>query len=543
MSYKQILIKSIKYIILSLISILNLGAQEKEDFLYNLSKQWPMASGPNGNWTLKTENTIPTAWSVSNNQNVLWKTKLPEGGQSGIAVWGNKLFLTINKPLPEGTLIENTEGSDIIGYCLNTNTGKVEWTLDIPSPKKMPYSGLFSDNSTPTPITNGKHVWFINAGGLIVCSDMDGNTIWKRPFESRMRHAAKQCEPIMIDNQLLYVMMRDSGDTLRKPMKALQSGNKTDPELWPWTFIRAFDADTGTPLWVESTGTSVHNTPQIGYIDNKPAIFHLRGGGHTPPETPYGFNMSWASGKKAGESIWSYKTKNIFAYTVTYFDENFAYGIDDGCLLKFNSKTGVLLNRFQLFDQVEIHKWNTSKNKYETYHNVSFDLIIDKYRKIPTNETTILIGKYFLFMTHEGHCIGRVDTETGKVVYIQVPIQIARNSKNKDDILWNTHIPSDGINSRGVKTGMDKRAQRDGWGHVTSGNPIAINNYVFFSTMIGMTYVIDSQQETFDDSALISINDLGPAGSTWSLSTLSYSQEKIFHRGLKQVVCIKKITD
>jgi hypothetical protein len=102
---------------------------------------------------------------------------LPEGGQSGIAIWGNRLFLTINKPLPRGTPLEKVEGSDIIGYCLNANTGEVLWKRNIPSPKIMPYSGLFSDNSSATPITDGQHVWFINHGGMMVCFDRKGNTI------------------------------------------------------------------------------------------------------------------------------------------------------------------------------------------------------------------------------------------------------------------------------------------------------------------------------------------------------------------------------
>ena len=78
----------------------------------------------------------------------------------------------------------------------------------------------------------------------------------------------------------------------------------------------------------------------------------------------------------------------------------------------------------------------------------------------------------------------------------------------------------------------------DGWGHFTSGNPIAVNQYIFFSTMIGTTYVVDSLEPNFDESALVLINDSGPAGETWSLSTPSYSNGKMFHRGLKQIVCI-----
>ncbi len=60
--------------------------------------------------------------------------------------------------------------------------------------------------------------------------------------------------------------------------------------------------------------------------------------------------------------------------------------------------------------------------------------------------------------------------------------------------------------------------------------------------MIGMTYVIDSQREVFDENALVSVSDLGPAGETWSLSSPSFSKGKLYHRGLKQIVCIGDAT-
>ena len=500
----------------------------------NADDQWPMASGPSGTWTTTTDQRIPTEWSVSTGSNVLWKTVLPEGGQSGIAVWEDQLFLTINKPLPIGTPLENAEGSDIVAYCLDANTGKVLWTRDIPSPKTMPYSGLFSDNSSATPITDGNHVWFINHGGTMICFDMDGNEVWTRSFESRSRHNAKQCEPILVDNQLLFVLMRDPNDPLRRPMRAEAGNRNSSAEFWPWTFIRSFDAASGKPLWTEPTGTSVHNTPRLGYINNQAHVFHARGGGHAPPETPYGFSMS----KVSGENLWNFESRKTAAYTVSHFDENYAYGFDSGNLVKLDSETGKLIDTFPLFEKADIRLWNSSKKKYDTHRNAAFSIVTDKFKPEPTNQTQILVGKYLLFLTHEGHCIGRVDTKTGKTEFLQVPIQVLRKSGKSEITLWDNHIPSKGTNSRGMRTANDKRSERDGWGHVTAGSPIAVNQYVFFSTMIGMTYVIDSQARKFDASALVSINDLGPAGETWSLSSLSYSQGKIFHRGLRHVACI-----
>lgn len=502
--------------------------------IQNADDQWPMAAGPYGTWITKTEMPIPREWSVSKNKNILWKTTLPEGGQSGIAVWKDRLFLTINTPLPIGTSLKNAEGSDIIAYCLNARNGEVLWTRQVVSSKTMPYSGLFSDNTSATPITDGKHVWFINHGGLIACFDMDGNEVWKRPFESRTRHNAKQAEPILTDNQLLFVMMREPDDPLRRPMLAIPGQRNTPPEHWPKTHIRSIDALSGEPLWTEPTGTSVHNTPRIGYLDGEAYIFHARGGGHQPPEMPYGYTLS----KLGGKDLWNYEVKNAVAYTVSHFDENHAYGWDSGKLLKFDAKTGKIIKRIPVFEKADIRLWNSEKGEYQLHSNAPFTTAVKTYRDYPTNQTPILVGKYYLFLSHSGYCIGRVDTETGKTEFLQVPIQVVRKPGSPDKTLWNSHIPSLGRNSRGMRTANDKRSERDGWGHVTAGSPIAVNQYVFFSTMIGMTYVVDYSAQVFNESALIAINDLGPAGDTWSLSTVSYANGKIYHRGLKHVVCI-----
>ena len=60
---------------------------------------WPMSGGPNGTWKIETKAKVQTNWSVRSNTNIKWKKTLPEGGQSGIVVWGDDVFFTINPPL------------------------------------------------------------------------------------------------------------------------------------------------------------------------------------------------------------------------------------------------------------------------------------------------------------------------------------------------------------------------------------------------------------------------------------------------------------
>jgi hypothetical protein len=55
--------------------------------------------------------------------------------------------------------------------------------------------------------------------------------------------------------------------------------------------------------------------------------------------------------------------------------------------------------------------------------------------------------------------------------------------------------------------------------------------------MLGMVYVLKWNAETLDENALVSISDLGAAGETWSLSSLSFSNSKLYARTLKELIC------
>ena len=69
-------------------------------------------------------------------------------------------------------------------------------------------------------------------------------------------------------------------------------------------------------------------------------------------------------------------------------------------------------------------------------------------------------------------------------------------------------------------------------------NPICVNGKLFFTTMSGIVYCIETQREEFDEQSLISVNDLGPKGDTWTLNTPSFASGKLFHRTSKHLICI-----
>ncbi|MFN7138294.1 MAG: PQQ-binding-like beta-propeller repeat protein [Limisphaerales bacterium] len=153
-------------------------------FLANtaLAANWPEWRGPTG-YGLTTETNLPTKWSDS--ENVRWKVKLPDRGNSTPVVWGNKIF--ISQP------IESENRRTIM--CFDRATGKKLWE-----------SGTVHENETshrtnpmcsPSPATDGERViaWFGSAG--VFCYDMDGKQLWQRDLGKQHHEWGYAASPVI----------------------------------------------------------------------------------------------------------------------------------------------------------------------------------------------------------------------------------------------------------------------------------------------------------------------------------------------------------
>eukprot|EP01031_Cornospumella_fuschlensis_P011932 gene11932-14592_t len=56
-----------------------------------LAANWPMWRGANGDGTC-AESSLPLKWSTT--ENVVWKTPLPDRGNSTPVVWGDQVLVT-----------------------------------------------------------------------------------------------------------------------------------------------------------------------------------------------------------------------------------------------------------------------------------------------------------------------------------------------------------------------------------------------------------------------------------------------------------------
>ena len=483
---------------------------------------WPQAAGPNHNFNV--DGDAPESFSVSENQHVVWRTPLPSTGQGTAIVSNGRVFVTSHESIDKNTEV----GKDMLGMCFDAKSGKELWRRTIPGTRVTDLSSLFSDNTAASPVADGQRVCFVNVGGGIKCFDYDGNEIWSYQWVPFGRHHARLHEPILYDGNVITVQYPGTDlqpeHTTKSGAKPLGRGREY------WTHLQAFDIKTGDRKWIAKAGTSIHQTSLFGLrSDGGGAILTGRGGGHQPPEEPYGLSLVNAG---TGESYWDTAISKFPSAQNGCWDKEHCYGFVGKDLITLDATSGKVLRRTSLVENVAV-----SKHTDDGWVRVEqTDLTFKKF--LITKNSNAIAGRYLYFRSGTKFMIGRVHLDTGKVEYLQVPVQVVRHPGKPERTLWSDALVNDMKNSAGFVASQDKRNAGTGWGHVSAASPIVVGDKMYLPTMLGMVYVLRHDAERLDENALLSVSDLGPASETWSLSSLSYAGNRIFARTLKELICI-----
>ncbi|QDT08280.1 PQQ-binding-like beta-propeller repeat protein [Planctomycetes bacterium K23_9] len=515
------------------------------------AQNWPQAAGPHGDWSTHTEAEVPASFNVATGENVLWTKPLGESGQSGIVVWEDRLFLTILKPFEPKPGSESEEPKDnktstIRALCLDASSGAKIWEYQIESAVETGYMGGFSDLTSPTPITDGEFVWFTNAGGKLVCLDWQGKLVWERSWRSENEILKpekafpfnKQFEPFMVGDILIHAEPYDRQDGAR------ENG---------WHYLYGLDKKTGTEKWVSEDALTQYNTPAYS-LDalGKPTAMIGRGGYHDVPESPSGYSMiDLENGKRIWQTVLD--GKGDTALSNACFNKHFAVWIseDDNRLTVLNAQNGEVVKTIDLRSNVDLRVYNQILGRYVLRRN--FDLTeLPKSKIFPAWYTNTIVGQHLYFMCFNDdlkqplmkrwrdllpvHCFARVNLVTGKVEILEVPVHF----NDRGEYLWKEELKTNGLNAKGLDLISDVRSKRDGWWWCFNGNPIKVNDTLFFTTMIGNCYAFKINTEHFDESAFVALNPLGPRGESWSMNTPTFAGGKLYHRTAKELICIGK---
>jgi outer membrane protein assembly factor BamB len=237
---------------------------------------WPQWRGPAGD-SVAPGRGFPTHWSKT--ENVVWKTSIPGWGNSTPAIWKDALFVT-------------TQDDDrLLLLRIDRAGGKIVWQREVGTGKPRRQgpvgNGRFHDEqnmATPSPVTDGRHVWAHFGTGDLACYDFAGTKKWATNLSQRFGpytiwwgHANS---PVLADGLLISVCIQDPKGDGR-------------------SYVVAHDKETGQEKWLGQRATGATEEPADSYTT---PILH-RAGGHTEVIV-FGGNVLDAYDPATGKRLW-----------------------------------------------------------------------------------------------------------------------------------------------------------------------------------------------------------------------------------------------
>ena len=234
-----------------------------------LAQNWPQFRGPSGQG-LSEETSLPVSWSDSDN--VYWRTELPGPGHSSPVVWGDRIYVTAfrsERRLPLARFFSAPRG-ELIALAIDKGTGSVIWEQVIVQGELQ---DVHSTNSpaSPTPVTDGEHIYVFFGSVGLVCLDTDGNEVWRRDFGEIPNEWGSSSSPVLHDGAVLvnsdsdgddFLIALDqvTGDTLWRTDRGRVARSWPTPFLWEVDGqqqvvvsgsrqVKAYEVETGEEIW------------------------------------------------------------------------------------------------------------------------------------------------------------------------------------------------------------------------------------------------------------------------------------------------------
>ncbi len=183
------------------------------------AENWPQWRGPRLTG-VSTETQIATKWSAT--ENVVWRVALP--GQAGATpvVWEDRIYLTT----------AHEQGLEL--WCIST-AGKKLWQRSLGQGDVAMRSDE-GNMASPSPCTDGQHVWALVGTGALACFDREGEKVWEFNIEDRYGEIKIQfgfTSTPLLDNGRLYLqMIHGDGEARTREALVVCLDAKTGREIW-----------------------------------------------------------------------------------------------------------------------------------------------------------------------------------------------------------------------------------------------------------------------------------------------------------------------
>jgi hypothetical protein len=187
-----------------------------------LAENWPQWRGA-GLDGISQEKNLPVQWGKT--ENVAWRLPLPGPGGATPVVWEDRIFVTA------------PQGDNLLLICVGTN-GREQWRQTVTRGNRV-VRGDEGNSCSPSPSTDGQHVWTFFTDGTLACYTVDGKEVWKANLQQRYGRFDIQfgmTSTPVLDGDRLYLQL------IHGPMRG---PNKT-------AIVFALDKATGEEIWKQN---------------------------------------------------------------------------------------------------------------------------------------------------------------------------------------------------------------------------------------------------------------------------------------------------
>ncbi|MEM6569179.1 MAG: PQQ-binding-like beta-propeller repeat protein [Planctomycetota bacterium] len=190
---------------------------------------------------------LPTTWSAT--ENVVWKAKMPSWSGATPAIWDDHIFLLSPSALTDEEVAERAKqaeerggrrrrrsrrdpgGNEMLLLCLGTEDGAEKWRVTLDEGNTLYRKG---NNASPSPVTDGTHVWTVTGNGTVSAHDFAGKKVWSTNLQETWGEFGLMwgyaSSPVLVEGMLIVQVLH---------------GTKTDEP----SYLVAFEAGSGEVLW------------------------------------------------------------------------------------------------------------------------------------------------------------------------------------------------------------------------------------------------------------------------------------------------------
>ena len=240
------------------------------------SENWPQWRGADMNGISPAQN-IPTEWNAE--ENIVWKAELPAWSGGTPVIHGDWLFVTSpSKPDPEPERVQpeaeqqgrrrrrrgprrNPGGQDLLLIAFSRADGVEKWRTVVDTGNALHRK---QNNTSPSPVTDGKHVWVVTGTGQVAAYTVEGEKIWTFNLQEvygnfGLNHGYAS-SPLLYQDKLIIEILH---------------GMHTDMP----SYVTAYDTMTGKRVWKQVRPTDAiqespdaYTTPVVATADGKDQI-------------------------------------------------------------------------------------------------------------------------------------------------------------------------------------------------------------------------------------------------------------------------------